>query len=382
MYQKKYWIFFYLLILLWSCTPNKDVDFFNSKLQSYLQSIHFDTREDVCELTFDVRHDTVLISGYTTLNHLDTLFKASSFTTIYQVVHLPDTSLQHPHGIVSLSLANIREQPGYSSEMLTQLLMGTPVRILQQKKGWLRIQTPERYLGWVQAASVKLLNTSEYLQWKMSKKGIFNTYYNVLKSDNGDVVSDIVMGSLVEMKTIKNQEVTIVLPNGLSSTINKNNITPYPLKTGSAEEIINLSKTFLGFPYVWGGTSVKGMDCSGFMKMLFYMNNILLLRDASQQAKIGEDIGCHIDNLKPCDLLFFGQAQTDTTQERITHVGMCIGNSEYIHSAGCVKINSLDSLATNFDSSLRQRFVRARRILTSIGSHGIELISDNNFYQP
>src|SRR5699024_4878699 len=99
--------------------------------------------------------------------------------------------------------------------------------------------------------------------------------------------------------------------------------------------LVATAKTMTGAPYLWGGTSTKGMDCSGFTKTIFFMNGWVIPRDASQQVHAGESIDTSegFDNLRPGDLLFFGRPATETSPQRVVHVGMWIGNNEFIHSS-------------------------------------------------
>ena len=125
------------------------------------------------------------------------------------------------------------------------------------------------------------------------------------------------------------------------------------------------SKRLMGLPYLWGGTSTKGVDCSGFTKTIYFLNGIVIPRDASQQIHTGEQIDedQNFENLMPGDLLFFGSKATDTSSERVVHVGMWIGNNEFIHSAGRVKINSVDKDAHNYDAYNLNRYLRTKRPL-------------------
>lgn len=137
--------------------------------------------------------------------------------------------------------------------------------------------------------------------------------------------------------------------------------------TPVAEKIEQSGKYLLGVPYLWGGTSTKGVDCSGFTKTVFLLNGQMLNRDANQQADQGEPIepGKDFANLKKGDLLFYGRKAEEGKSERIVHVGIYLGNREYIHSSGKVRINSFDPNSPIFDESNLKRFVRARRVIAS-----------------
>jgi len=123
----------------------------------------------------------------------------------------------------------------------------------------------------------------------------------------------------------------------------------------------------LGVPYLWGGTSTKGMDCSGFTKTVYLMNGYVIPRDASQQITAGNDVDPQLElkNLQKGDLMFFGRKATDSTRQRVTHVGIWLGNNEgeFIHASGRVKIGSIDPESSFYDEFNRNRYLGSRRYL-------------------
>jgi cell wall-associated NlpC family hydrolase len=133
----------------------------------------------------------------------------------------------------------------------------------------------------------------------------------------------------------------------------------------SGENLEKTAQALLGIPYLWGGASVKGMDCSGFIKIVYRLNGMELHRDADQQAEQGTfiDPGNKFESLQKGDLLFFCQQARGKKSKHITHVGLYVGNRLFIHSSGRVRLSSLDPSSGYFEKSLLKRFVRAQRII-------------------
>ena len=137
----------------------------------------------------------------------------------------------------------------------------------------------------------------------------------------------------------------------------------------TVESLVSTGKTLIGVPYLWGGTSTKGVDCSGFTKTIYFLNGMVIPRDASQQVHTGIliDSTKNFDNLVKGDLLFFGRKATDSTAEKVVHVGMWIGDNEFIHASGRVRISSLEKASKNFDEYNLNRYLRTKRIFKQEG---------------
>jgi hypothetical protein len=193
------------------------------------------------------------------------------------------------------------------------------------------------------------------------------------------VVADGVWGNVVELEGQTPLYYRVKLPDGKQAYVSRFDaelFREWAMKENPMpEQIISTSLQFMGFPYLWAGTSVKAMDCSGLVKNTYFLNGVILLRDASQQARMGEEVNISEgwQNLQMGDLIFFGRKATENRKESITHVGLYIGDSRFIHSSGLVRVNSLDP-ASDIYYSGSDRLLRAVRILNHIDD-GTRVIS-------
>jgi hypothetical protein len=273
--------------------------------------------------------------------------------------------------------------------MATQLLLGTPIRVLE-RKGWYRILSPEGYHSWTNHASFYPMTKEEFNAWTAAPKIVFTDYYGFAyerADEKSQRISDLATCNMLKYEGDAGRFYKVGYPDGRVGYVLKSQSVPFEQWLASiklTEESI-LEKAFMsmGIPYLWGGTSVKGLDCSGFTKTTMFMHGVILRRDASQQVHTGTpvDITNGYDNLRPGDLMFFGQEATAEKKMRIGHVGFYIGNKQFIHAAGRVKVNSLDPDAPNYDEYNTNRFIRASRVIGAVDTEGIWSIKNNPLYQ-
>jgi hypothetical protein len=347
-------------------------------LQSTQQRYAPDRRTAVFDISYkQTKTGIVLFGELDTLAAknalIDALRKNLKEKVIDSIRVLPDLTLgNHRNGIVIIDVGDIRREPRMQGELITQVLMGTAVKLLKKAGGYCFIQMPDRYLGWISAASLYMTDQTGVKIWNSAHKVIITELKGIVGKtpDSSSVPLCNVVAGCILKNGGKNNEWTMVeladgrkgfVLNSLVQDLNEWNNSR--MLTG--ENLEKTAKALLGISYLWGGTSVNGMDCSGFVKMVYRLNGMELHRDADQQADQGTPIdpGKNFENLQKGDLLFFGQQARGKQSKHITHVGLYLGNRLFIHSSGRVRLSSLDPSSNYFEESLLNRFIRARRII-------------------
>jgi cell wall-associated NlpC family hydrolase len=296
--------------------------------------------------------------------------KSNGYTLLDAVKLLPDNDLLENSncGIANISVLNLRSQPKESAELASQALLGTPLKVLDRERNWYMIQTPDNYIGWADGSTFARITQYQFDRYQGNKFLMFAKPYgfSYAKADeNSQTISDLTWGNVLAVKDTLQDFYEVIYPDGRNAFILKKEVTGHQewkqSVTASEQNLVNAAFKMQGLPYLWGGTSWKGVDCSGFTRMIYQSNGILLPRDASQQVWSGVEVA--FDSLQIGDLLFFGEKATTEKSERVVHVGMWLGNKEFIHSSGMVKISSFDECMPRYDAHNAGRYLRARRIL-------------------
>ncbi len=353
------------------------------ELEQIKQKYVLDTRIAVFDVQVIFREGDLIIKGETTsneakeelLNHLSLMHKM----IVDSLVVLPVQNDLGYFAVVTISVANLREIPRHSSQLVSQMILGTPVKILKTDGDWSLVQCPDRYIGWTNNSSLTNLSVEEFQNWKGSKRVII-LKDAWLSDEQGMVVCDMVKGSIVELIEKDNSEYKLALPDGRQGKVSDDSLMDFETWLNNIDlnpnTLVEDAKNLLGLPYLWGGTSSKALDCSGFIKTIYFLNGYVLMRDASQQINYGEGIDLNIDKLKQGDLLFFGNKEA----HKVTHVGMYIGNHEFIHASGFVMINSLDSTRVNFSKDRLLSWLGAQRYVGEEESVGMVSVASHPWY--
>jgi cell wall-associated NlpC family hydrolase len=235
------------------------------------------------------------------------------------------------YGICNLSVIPCRLEPNDASEIRTELLFGEHFEILESNERWCRIIAAyDDYESWIGNKQYQAISKQTFDLLNAAEKTYCATdLVQVIKHNNSNQVYPILFGSTLpnfdagECK-LENQSYTY---EGEFSDVS----IPYT-KTG----IIDTALFYLNAPYLWGGKSHFGIDCSGLTQMAYKLNGIKIRRDAAQQAEQGEALS-FVEEAEPGDLAFF-----DNDEGRIIHVGIVMGNNKIIHASGKVRIDSFD----------------------------------------
>ena len=254
--------------------------------------------------------------------------------------------------VVLSTVENMYSAPSPDKDVVSQALLGQVVGVLETRDGFARIETPDHYTGWVAAGGV-----FEYADAKAPRYAVRGTVAEVTSLmanlyRDADVTTarpkaQAPLGARLEVlrpaEDPQKRWVTVRLPSGEAAFVQSGDVrlvdADAPRGRGSEGDLVATARRFAGVPYLWGGMSVQGVDCSGLTSRVYAVNGVLLLRDADMQFDDPRARSVERADLHPGDLVFFGQ-------KKITHVGMYVGDGRFIsattHTRPDVHEESLD----------------------------------------
>ncbi len=373
-------IIFTIVFLLFSCNRFKVRTLTYHELNDSIKNIYApDSRVAFYNISFKPNVKYLMLAGESDQPKAVAILKQKldelGIPYLDSITILPDKSVgQFKYAVVNNSVANIRSNPSHSAELATQALLGTGLKILKNNGDFYLAQSPDGYISWVDHGGVVLMNDSDYSSWSGSEKVIYtNSVGSVyhFKNNETEILSDIVLGAQLKLLRKGAGYYKVEYPDKRVGYIKSNEAEAYTdwvqNVQPSGELIEQYAREFLGSPYLWGGTSTKGMDCSGFTKTVYLMNGFIIPRDASQQISAGLDIDKDLSfkDLEKGDLMFFGSKATGDRKQRVTHVGIWLGNEkgEFIHSASQVRLSSIDPSSEYYDEANTNRYLGSRRYL-------------------
>lgn len=325
-----------------------------------------DRRLGVWDVTLDEEADAPAITGAVTepdaLAELRALAGEAGVPAAVELLPAAGGALR---AIAHRSLAHLRAEPRHSAELVSQMILGEEALVLRARGDWLQVQTGDRYVAWVHHRSIvrgeagDLESVRARLFERRPPAGRFVVTARCARTlaepaPYSTPVADLVQGAIVEAGETRGRFLEVRFPDGLAGWIARSDAVPADRLaqrfTPAGRAIVEHAEQFLGLPYLWGGTSEKGYDCSGFVQRLFGLHGAWLPRDSDQQASRGEPIdpGSDWSGVQDGDLAFFAEPGAG----RATHVGILAEGGWLLHAStgrNGVAWDALDAAAAEHD---------------------------------
>ena len=275
--------------------------------------------------------------------------------------------------VVNVSVCNLRQSASHTAIGRSQALLGTPLRILQKSTTWWEVEAPDHLTAWVHPSALKEVTREELSEWNHQRQVVVTATYAFvyqLPSAKAQTVSDVVAGDRLKLINCRDRYFYVEYPDGRQGFIRRadsEELSNWRERiTHTPASIINTAQKLMGIPDMAGGTSTKGVDADGLIRTILIQHDILVPHDMIRLANIGVRIfsSTSLDNLNPGDLLVFGDKDENKEGDvAIKHIGLYIGNGEFIHCYGWVKTNSLLPTGKNYDKYYRDHLLWAQRFL-------------------
>lgn len=314
-----------------------------------LRALHApDPRLAVWELAVEERygelHLTGAVSTEAALGDVESLAREAEARA--SVHRLPATLDGAIRAVAQRSLAHLRAEPRHAAELVSQMILGEEALVLRAEGEWLQVQTADRYVAWAHRGSLVRRVPSDAAEFHArlgerrppADRWIVTARAARALAEPAPYATpeaDLVQGGIVEVAESRGRFVRVVLPDGVAGWLARGDVVPAARLTErftpSGRAILDHGAQFLGLPYLWGGTSEKGFDCSGFVQRLFGLHGTWLPRDSDQQAAHGERVepGPDWSGVANGDLAFFSEREDG----RATHVGILAEGGRMLHTS-------------------------------------------------
>ena len=331
---------------------------------------NLDRRSSVYEVHHVARGDTVTLFGHTTEDAVIADL-VRRIRELPGVAHVDDEVVRLPGGlpgperfaVIRSAIAPVYQDPVIPSAQITELVLGSRVDLLSSVGTWWRVRAEDGYIGWVNNGYLAI-GTADFTH--TGERGEHGepvvSLGAELVDEEGSVFARLPWGA----RLIRFSQETYALPDGRRGRLSTGEIVPvdrlFDRFPPRGDSVTRTARRWLGAPYLWGGVTMAGVDCSGLAQAVLWMHGVALPRDSDLQGRVGLalDVGADYHSLKPGDLLFFAE-----TSARITHVAISLGESRIIHSSlsnGLVAINDVRG-DNELETRLRGMFLQARRVL-------------------
>ena len=328
-----------------------------------------DPRTAVFDVEIEARGDAIALVGATSEPAAAEALRGALATldgwreVVDDVVRLPEGGADDTvHALVTAAIAPMLAGPRIAMTQVSQAVLGSRMLVLRRAGRWLQCRAPDGYIGWVHAGYVCLVDEGAARAWEMGTGG--ETWISLgaeLRDEAGETFVRLPWGARV---TRAGQD-DARLPDGTRGRPVGEMVPAavralaFPRDGAAAAET---ASRWLGVPYLWGGLTMGGVDCSGFVQAVWRMHGVVLPRDSDQQSRVGDEVdpGDDFSALRAGDLAFFAEERG-----RVTHVVMSTGGSRIIHASlgnGGVARNDLAGRRA-YERELRRIFVTARRVI-------------------
>ena len=272
-----------------------------------------------------------------------------------------------PWALLNRPVEDLRRKPSILAERVSQARMGEAARVLESNLEWSQVRLEhDGYIGWVHTAALFVCEQREAESYQSGCNAIVSASQAEVRDDAGNIIQKIPFATLVHVRETDRQDSLIQLPDGCIWRLKTVDLLPLDQRSGTTPEgivrTLDLLRRFSGIPYLWGGRTPYGYDCSGLSGTFYAFMGVTIPRDADQQFHAGAVV---TGEPQPGDLLFFGEDDEDAEAGfYITHVAISLGADEFIHANGTdwgIAYNSFDPASQHYRAWLDENYRGVRR---------------------